>query len=110
MPMGGEEVKNNILRRTRNIAEVMSAVDISSIMPRLRGVGRRRSVGKRVIKAGLALMAVPDPVTDVPGAALIAAGVVMSKYCDCVSIDDLSREMTGLTRSLRELRQLRNTF
>ena len=53
--------------------------------------------------AGIALVAIPDPVTDVPAAALLASSYVLKRR-EPAGLTDLAREATGLIRELQSLR------
>jgi len=53
-------------------------------------------------KSGAALLLAPDPVTAIPGVALLAASVAMKKR-DPASLEDLAKETRKMMRDLGSL-------
>jgi hypothetical protein len=67
----------------------------------------KRDNGSMLVKVGLTLIAVPDPfiVTDVLGAALVAAGVIQTKVRNSeLHVEDVYKTFPKVVRELEALR------
>jgi hypothetical protein len=95
------EVGRSVNRRVQAIKETAEAFEMSELSQKLSATRSRGRMGKTLIKAGVALIAVPDPITDIPGGALVVAGVAISKFKDCVGIQDLKEEVVKTFSNLR---------
>lgn len=83
--------------------EVASSMDTSlsiEMMKRMKGRGK---FGKKMIKAGIALIAVPDPITDVPGVMLVAAGYLAERFWSSYGFEDVSKELRKTMQILTSL-------
>jgi hypothetical protein len=81
-------------------AEAVRNLDPSATRDSLERVVRPRSLSRGMKAAGIALFAVPDPITDIPAAALVASSFLL-KRSDPAGLIHLRREAAGLLRDLR---------
>ena len=84
-------------------AGVAGAVDTRPVQDKLNQVIKPRSLVGGMKKAGIALVATPDPFTGVPGVALIASAYVMKKR-EPVGLEHLALEMRKIAREMQSLR------
>ncbi|MEM3637169.1 MAG: hypothetical protein QXX17_04110 [Conexivisphaerales archaeon] len=99
-----DELKRHVRRRADTYREVANAIDMTDAardLKRTKGKGR---LGKTLMKAGVALIAVPDPITDVPGIIMLAGGYVISKFWESPGINDLAKELRTTLEKLEEAR------
>lgn len=84
-------------------ANVASSADHSKVTRRLRQVTRPGSPSRALKKAGVALIiGTPDPITAVPGIALLASSHV-AKRRDPTNLDDLAAETRRILRDIASL-------
>jgi len=113
--MKEEELKNtaDLLRELglsyRERATVTNAA-VNGFAEELRfaqGLLRRNHGGSRLINIGLALIAFPDPtVTDVLGAALVAAGLIQNKMKrSTLQLEDVYRTFPEVVKELHTIRR-----
>lgn len=100
MPGSLHVLHESVKRRAATAVDVAVAMDMTEVSDRLSATRKRGHAGKTLIKAGVALIAIPDPISDVPGAALALTGVAIAKFSDCVGIQDLKDEVA---KTLSEL-------
>jgi hypothetical protein len=82
---------------------VASSLDASELKANVNRLSKPGSPASAMKKAGLALIvATPDPVTAVPGVALIAASYA-SKKNDPAKLDDLAVEAKKIFRDVQSL-------
>jgi len=62
------------------------------------------------MKAGIALIAVPDPITDVPGIIMVAGGYIISRLWEANGITDIQKELRKTIASIEELKVIQNGF
>jgi len=98
-----QEVKAHAERRAlayRDLATSLDMSDVKKTISRTRGRGK---IAKSLIKAGIALIAVPDPITDVPGIVMVAGGYIISKLWESNGISDITKELRKTLTSIEEL-------
>jgi len=85
--------------------ETASAIrGFSAELHSLRGLWRKDG-GSRLIKIGLALIALPDPtITDILGCALVAAGIVQLKMKrSALHVEDVYKTFSQIMKELTTL-------
>lgn len=82
--------------------EVARSVRSAATMEKLRMTTKPPKLSSSMRKYAAALLLAPDPVTAVPGTALLAASVAM-KGRDPASVEDLAKEMRKMMRELGSL-------
>ena len=88
-----QEAKNN----------VASGIDTKHVAHNLKRVSRPSSPSSALKKAGVALIvATPDPVTAVPGVALLVASYA-AKRNEPAKLDDLAAETKRILRDIQSL-------
>ena len=84
--------------------QVASSVDTTHISRRVKDVSKPNSPSASLKKAGVALVvAAPDPVTDVAGAALIATSYALWRK-EPTKLEDLAAETRRILRDMQSLR------
>lgn len=83
-------------------ADVAASLETTKVQSHMRGLMKPGSPSSAMKKAGVALIVTPDPITAVPGAALIAASYA-SKRNDPSSIEDLALETKKILRDIKSL-------
>jgi len=84
--------------------EVASSVNPAPVREHMNRLSKPGSPSSALRKAGVALIVVtPDPVTAVPGVALIATSYAMKRK-DPTKLDDLAEETRKILRDIRDLR------
>lgn len=84
--------------------QVASSVDTTHISRRVKDVSKPNSPSASLKKAGVALVvAAPDPVTDVAGAALIATSYALRRK-EPTKLEDLAAETRRILRDMQSLR------
>jgi hypothetical protein len=83
--------------------EVTSTLSSPPVKRSLDLVVRPKSLAGGMKKIGVALLAVPDPFTDIPGAALLASSYALKKR-EPASLADLAQETRKLLRDIQYLR------
>lgn len=89
----------SLARVANSKAEVASRLDTAKVSRHVQGLVKPKSPKSTLKKAGVALIATPDPVTGVAGVALLASSFAMAKG-DPLSLADLSRETAKILREL----------
>ncbi|MDG6940204.1 MAG: hypothetical protein JRN39_07375 [Nitrososphaerota archaeon] len=100
-----KEMKSHVRRRLGAAKDLRAATDMGDVrtsVGRLKGGGK---LGRKLTKAGMALIAIPDPVTDVPGAVMVASGLAISRLKDSASLSDIQQEVKRIADALRLDRQ-----
>jgi hypothetical protein len=83
--------------------QVASDMDMSSAKLHFERLSKPKSPSSTLKKAGVALIVgTPDPITAVPGVALIVASVAMKKK-EPAKLDDLANETRKIIRDLESL-------
>ena len=94
---------DSLMRLRDAKSNVASSVDTKNVSKRLNSVSRPGSPSSTLKKAGLALIvATPDPITAVPGVALIAASFA-TKRNEPTKLDDLAAETKRILRDIQSL-------
>lgn len=85
-------------------SQVAANINMTPVKGHVAGLAKPKSPGATLRKAGLALMvATPDPVSDVAGAALIATSYAM-KSKEPAKLDDIATETRKVLRDIQSLR------
>jgi len=84
-------------------ARIAAVVDTSPLRPHLDDLIKPPSLSGGMRKAGIALVLTPDPISGVPGVALLASSFVMKKR-EPASLESLAQETR---KALQEIRSLR---
>lgn len=97
-------VADSLTRLNEARGRVASSVDTRSVSQHVRKLSKPGSPSSALKKAGVALIVVtPDPITAVPGVALLAASV-MTKRKEPAKLDDLAVETRKILRDIGSLR------
>jgi hypothetical protein len=97
-------VAESLARLHETRTNVASSVDTKSVSRHLDKVSKPNSPSSTLKKAGVALIvATPDPITAVPGVALIAASYA-TKRKEPTKLDDLAAESRRILRDIQSLR------
>ncbi len=97
-------VADSLSRLSETKAEVASRVDTTAVKQHASKLTNPSSPSKALRKAGVALIvATPDPVTAVPGVALIASSYAV-RGKDPTKLDDLAVETRKILRDIQSLR------
>jgi hypothetical protein len=92
----------SLSRLAETKAEVSDGVDADKVTRHFNGLTKPNSPSKTMRNVGMALLSSPDPVTDVPGAVLIAGSFVLKKR-DPTSLNNLAQETRKILRDIRSL-------
>lgn len=93
---------DSVSRVVEDKAGVSSTVDTAQVSKNFRRLTNPSSPSKAMKKAGIALIAAPDPVTAVPGVALLASSVVLKKN-EPTNLGNLALETRKVLRELSSL-------
>jgi hypothetical protein len=105
--MGEKRIVRSVadsLTRLQDVKSVVaSSIDTKHVAHRLSDVSKPNSPSSTMKKAGVALIvATPDPVTAVPGVALIAASYA-AKRNEPAKLEDLAAETRKVLRDIQSL-------
>ncbi|MBI3859050.1 MAG: hypothetical protein HY296_02250 [Thaumarchaeota archaeon] len=81
------------------VADAMRTDDVNLHLER---VARPKSLSETMRKVGIALVATPDPITGVPGVALIASSFI-AKSKEPIGLSHLALETRKLLREIQSL-------
>jgi len=96
-------VTESLARLQEAKSNVVSSIDTKGVAHHLNNVSKPKSPSSTLKKAGVALIvATPDPITAVPGVALIAASYA-AKRKEPAKLDDLAAETKKILRELQLL-------
>ncbi len=96
-------VADSLTRLSEAKAQAVSSLDKSSIEGSVSAVTKPNSPSKTLKKAGVALIvATPDPVTAVPGVALLVASYAIKRN-EPAKLDDLAVETRKILRDIESL-------
>ena len=96
-------VADSLTRLNEAKSNVASSIGSRNLAHHLNRVSRPSSPSSTLKKAGIALIVVtPDPVTAVPGVALIAASYA-AKHKEPAKLDDLAIETRKILRDIQGL-------
>jgi len=97
-------VSGSLARLTEARSSVTSSIDTKPVAKHLNKLSKPGSPSSAMKKAGIALIvATPDPITAVPGVALIAASYA-TKRKDPTKLEDLATETRKILREIQSLR------
>jgi ppGpp synthetase/RelA/SpoT-type nucleotidyltranferase len=85
------------------INEVGKSLTMKEVRKAIQDTKKESSLHSKMKKTGLALLAMPDPLTDIPGLALIVASHFMKRR-ESASIMTLSSEIRKTLKDLEHLR------
>ena len=94
---------DSVARVANEKASVTRTMDTSSLRRHVGDVTKPPSLSGAMRKAGIALIAVPDPFTGVPGVALLASSIVLKKN-EPASVERLALETRKVLREIQSLR------
>ena len=98
------DVADSLTRLNEAKGNVASSVDTRSVSRHMRRLSKPSSPSSTLKKAGVALIVgTPDPITAVPGVALLAASVA-TKRREPAKLDDLAAETRKILRDIEGLR------
>ena len=97
-------VADSLSRLQKARGQVASSLDTKSVARQVKMVSKPSSPGSAMKKAGVALIVgAPDPITAVPGVALVATSYAMKRK-EPAKLDDLAVETRKILRDLASLR------
>jgi len=97
-------VADSVTRLNEAKGNAASSMDTKPVVKRLTGLSKPGSPSSAMKKAGVALIiGTPDPITAVPGVALIAASFA-TKRKDPTKLEDLATETRKMLREIQSLR------
>jgi hypothetical protein len=80
-------------------SQVSAGVDPATAQRHMRNLSKPNSPASTMKKVGIALIAAPDPVTAVPGVALVASAYAL-KNKEPTTLNDLARETRKILRDI----------
>lgn len=83
-------------------SEVASKLNTEHVSRHVDGLTKPKSPSSTMKKAGIALIAAPDPITGVAGVALVATSFAMKKN-EPTSLENLAHETRKILRDLQSL-------
>jgi len=92
----------SVSRLAKEKLEVATIADSTQVRWSLERVSKPVSLSSGMKKAGVALIAAPDPLTGVPGIALLASSYVLKRK-EPASIVHLTQETQKVLREIRSL-------
>ncbi len=96
-------VAHSLSRRHETKSQVASGLDLSPVKHQINRLSNPKSPSSTLKKAGFALIVgTPDPITAVPGVALIATSYVMKRK-DPAKLSDLAAETRKILRDIQSL-------
>lgn len=97
-------VADSLTRLNEAKGSVEKSVDTKNLVHSINGIAKPSSPSSAMKKAGVALIvATPDPITAVPGVALIAAAYA-TKHNEPTKLEDLAAETRKILRDIQSLR------
>lgn len=90
----------SLSRLAKEKVEVAKNVDASLARERIDKVTRPRSLSATVRKAGFALIAAPEPLTGIPGVALVASSYVVKRR-DPTNLGHLAEETRKILHDIQ---------
>ncbi len=96
-------VADSLSRLNEAKSQVASSADNSNVARRLNDLSKPSSPSSTLKKAGVALIVgSPDPITAVPGVALLASSYAVKRK-DPTKLDDLAAETKKILRDIQSL-------
>jgi hypothetical protein len=96
-------VADSLSRLSEAKAQVASSADGSKVAKHLKDISKPHSPSSSLKKAGVALIVVtPDPITAVPGVALIASSYAVKRK-EPTKLDDIAAETRRILREMQSL-------
>ncbi len=93
---------SSVSRLAKEKAEVAARADAAPVAEHVRKVTKPASLSSGMKKAGIALIAAPDPITGVPGVALLVSSYVLKKK-EPASLGHLALETRKILREIQSL-------
>lgn len=93
---------DSVSRLVSENAHVVRTVNKSPLKRHLDNVTNPPSLSGGLRKAGIALIAAPDPVTGVPGVALLASSFIVKRK-EAASLENLAQETRKVLREIQSL-------
>ncbi len=96
-------VADSLSRLSEAHAQVSSSVDTKTVARQVKKISKPGSPSSALKKAGVALIVgSPDPITAVPGVALLATSYAVKRK-DPTKLDDLAAETRKILRDMQSL-------
>ncbi len=96
-------VADSLSRLNEAKTQVAASVDHSKVKRRMNDISKPNSPSSNLKKAGVALVVgAPDPITTVPGVALIATSYAIKRK-EPSKLDDLAAETRKILRDMQSL-------
>lgn len=90
-------------RIARDASETACALAMKDVGASVRATTRESKIHSKLRNTGIALLVAPDPITDIPGLALLVASHIVKKR-EAVSLNTLSLEFRKTMKELQFLR------
>ncbi|MEM3185631.1 MAG: hypothetical protein QXQ39_02985 [Conexivisphaerales archaeon] len=97
------KIEENLKERLPIAMQFAEAMHMEQTKLHIGRLYQKSDIGKKMVKAGIALIAIPDPVTDIPGAAMAVSGAMINRYKSSIAITDLKRELRSMLANLQAL-------
>ncbi|MDA4120949.1 MAG: hypothetical protein OK404_00905 [Thaumarchaeota archaeon] len=94
---------DSLSRRADSKAEVASATNPAPVLRKIRTLTKPGSPTSTMRKVGVALIAAPDPITGIPGVALVASSYLL-KSKEPATLANLAQETRKVLRDLESIR------
>lgn len=97
------EIAKDIRGFCQTCKEISHAIgNVSNATKSMKKLLDRKNKGSKLITTGVALILSPDPASDIVGAALITAGIVLNKMREC-TIADIYGEIRRINVTLKKI-------
>ncbi|MDG7013977.1 MAG: hypothetical protein JRN11_01060 [Nitrososphaerota archaeon] len=93
----------SLVRVAEAKSEVAKKTEASNLARHMEGLTKPKSPSSTMKKAGIALIAAPDPVTGVAGVALLASSFALKKK-EPTKIADIATETRKILREIQSFR------
>ena len=98
----GDDMKVTVMKRAAIARSVMEAINPKPVAQAFHTVKPSNKLGNNMIKAGITIIAIPDPISDLPGAGLVVMGYML-KRASSTGLNDLPCEINRTRAAGREL-------
>ena len=94
---------NSVSRLAAEKGQVAKELGVARVQDSLERILRPKSVAGGMKKLGIALVAAPDPITGVPGVALLVSSYALKRR-QPAALSDLAKETRRILREVESLR------
>ncbi|MDG7039330.1 MAG: hypothetical protein JRN37_09330 [Nitrososphaerota archaeon] len=98
----GDDMKEIIMKRAAIARSFTEAINPRPVTQAFNTIKSSNKLGNNMIKVGIAIIAIPDPISDLPGAGLVVMGYMLKK-ASSIGLNDLSCEINRTRAAGREL-------